>query len=126
MVAVIDTSAMLALIRSEPGASVVVPLLTDAVMSTVNWSELAQKLFQRGADGTWTARRLQTLGVRIEPFTTDDALTAAQVWQAPRSAGLSLADRACLALAGRLGVEALTADRAWAQVDIAVTVRLIR
>jgi hypothetical protein len=68
-------------------------------------------------------RRLRVLGVRIEP------LTAARLWDRARPAGLSLGDRCCLALAERLGCAAVTADTAWAQLDLddlTLTVRLIR
>lgn len=54
------------------------------------------------------------------------AEAAARLRPATRHAGLSLADRACLALARRLGVPAVTADRAWGDLDVGVEVRLIR
>jgi PIN domain nuclease of toxin-antitoxin system len=69
------------------------------------------------------------LGVRVEPLTAADAVTAARLRDRGRPAGLSLGDRCCLALAERLGCAAVTADTAWAQLpldDLALTVRLIR
>jgi PIN domain nuclease of toxin-antitoxin system len=127
---VLDASAILAWLRDEPGADTVTPLLAGAAVSAVNWSEVAQKLGQYGANTTVTAGRLRALGVRVEPFTAGDALAAAALWRATRTDGLSLADRACLALAQRLGIPAITADRAWSSTpgltELGVTVRVIR
>ena len=127
MTAVLDASAILALLYREPGADAVEEVLDGAAVSAVNWSEVLQKLAQRGLDpASATVAALQELGMRIEPFTADDARRAAQLWDAGRETGLSLGDRACLALAHRLSVEAITADRAWKTVDAGVTIRLLR
>ncbi|MEA2136617.1 MAG: ribonuclease VapC [Solirubrobacteraceae bacterium] len=126
---VLDTSAVLAWLRGEPGAEVVDPLLGAAVMSAANWSETWQKLHQHGVDADRATRRLRVLGVRVEPLTAADAVTAARLRDRGRPAGLSLGDRCCLALAERVGCAAVTADTAWAQLpldDLALTVRLIR
>jgi PIN domain nuclease of toxin-antitoxin system len=98
-------------------------------MSAANWSETWQKLHQHGVDADRATRRLRVLGVRVEPLTAADAVTAARLWDRGRPAGLSLGDRCCLALAERVGGAAVTADTAWAQLpldDLALTVRLIR
>jgi len=127
MTAVLDASAILALLYREPGADAVEEVLDGAAVSAVNWSEVLQKLAQRGLHpASATAAALQELGLRIEPFTPDDARRAAELWDAGRETGLSLGDRACLALAHRLSVEAITADRTWKTVDAGVTVRLLR
>jgi ribonuclease VapC len=65
-------------------------------------------------------------GCRTVDFTVDDATVPGRLWQATRDAGLSLADRACLALASRLGVPAVTADRAWSALDVGVEVIVVR
>jgi ribonuclease VapC len=125
--AVLDASAILALLYREAGADAVEEALDGGAVSAVNWSEVLQKLAQRGLrSGSATVAALQELGLRIEPFTPDDARRAAQLWDAGREMGLSLGDRACLALAHRLSAEAITADRAWKTVDVGVTVRLLR
>lgn len=121
---VLDASAVLAWLRSEPGADTVEPLLSRAVISAVNGSEVAQKLAQHGAPVRMTLERLRVLGVEIEEFDAEDALAAAELWPPTRHKGLSLADRACLALARRLGLPAVTADAAWRELGIEV--RLIR
>jgi ribonuclease VapC len=125
--AVLDASALLALLYREPGADAVEKVLDGAVVSAVNWSEVLQKLAQRGVHpASATVAALQELGLRIEPFTLVDARRAEELWEAGREMGLSLGDRACLALAHRLAAEALTADRAWKTVDAGVVVRLVR
>lgn len=127
---VLDASAALAWLRAEPGADVVETRLRAAalspVISAVNLSEIYQKLAQRGVDAARTLGQLRTLGIRTEPVDTDDAIAAAKLWPATRAAGLSLGDRCCLALAARLGGPALTADTAWAALDLGVTVVPIR
>jgi ribonuclease VapC len=124
---VLDASALLALLQREPGAEAVAAVLDGAAVSTVNWSEVLQKLMRRGiAPGSPTVAALRALGLRIEPFTVDDAQRTAELWERCRRTGLSTADRACLALAHRLDAEALTTDRAWAGVDAGVPVRLVR
>lgn len=122
----LDASAVLAWLRAEPGADVVETHLAAAVISTVNLSEVYQKLAQHGVDADRTLRQLRTLGVGTEPLDVADAVTAAKLWPATRSAGLSLGDRCCLAMATRLGRPAITADAAWSAVDTGVPVVLIR
>ncbi|GEL24388.1 hypothetical protein PSU4_33420 [Pseudonocardia sulfidoxydans NBRC 16205] len=127
---VLDASALLAWLRDEPGADIVGPTMAGAAVSAVNWSEVWQKLAQHGIDAARTLRRVQVLGVIVEPFTLDDAATAADFWERGREAGLSLGDRCCLALAARLDLPALTADAAWTRVDdveaFGVPIHLIR
>lgn len=124
--AVLDTSAVLAWLRREPGADAVDPLLATAVMSAANWSETWQKLDQHGVDAEKATRRLRTLGLRVEPVSEIDAVHAARLWSRTRAAGLSLGDRCCLALGARLGLPAVTADAAWAELAVDVHIRLIR
>jgi ribonuclease VapC len=123
---VLDTSAILAWLREETGAEAVGAVLNDATVSAVNWSELAQKLTQHGVDARRTCDRLRTFGVFVEPFTVDDALCTGELWPRTRSAGLSLGDRACLAVALRLDAPVLTADKAWKDVEVRVPIQLLR
>lgn len=110
---VLDASAVLAFLQGEPGADVVEAELPEGVIGAANWSEVAQKVRGRSADWTLARSLLLSYGLQVEPVTVDDAEGAAQLWQ--RGSGLSLGDRLCLALARRLGVVALTADRAWGE-----------
>jgi PIN domain nuclease of toxin-antitoxin system len=125
--AVLDSSAVLAWLRDEPGAEVVHPLLGSAVMSAANWSETWQKLAQHGVAADRATSRLRTLGLRVEPVTEADAVTAARLWTRTRTAGLSLGDRCCLALGARLALPTVTADTAWADLGLdEITVQVIR
>lgn len=123
---VLDASALLAWLHDEPGAERVDPLLEEARISAVNWSEVMQKALQKGVDTQGLLEDLTALGAEIVPFSTAHAADAASLWPITRSLGLSLADRACLALARALGAPVLTADRAWAAIEVGIPVQPIR
>jgi PIN domain nuclease of toxin-antitoxin system len=75
--AVLDASAVLALLYREPGHGQVAGLLPGAMVSTVNWAEIVAKLGQRGhPDPAAAAKGVRSLGVRVEPFTAADAVRA--------------------------------------------------
>jgi ribonuclease VapC len=119
---VFDASALLAYLGGEGGADQVRGALEQGgVVSAANWSEVAQKVRAAGAD--WEVARGLLLGyeLEVEPVTREDAERAATRWRA--GAGLSLADRLCLALGDRLAADVWTADAAWASED---RVQLIR
>lgn len=121
----LDASAVLAMLGREPGGDVVAHVLMAAAVSTVNWSEIRQNGHDHGIDMDETQADLESLGVTFAPFGLDEAAVAAELWH--RGAHrLSFADRACLATAKVHGVPTLTADRAWASLDMGVNVRLIR
>lgn len=113
--AVLDSSALLALLFDEPGADRVAAVLPDAVVSAINLAETATKLQDRGLDETAARAAVAATGVRIIPFSEDLAWIAAGLRASTRDAGLSLGDRACLALAIDRGANAYTADQAWAR-----------
>lgn len=115
---VLDSSAILALLFDEPGADRVAAVLPDAVVSAVNLAETATKLQDRGLDETAARAAVAATGVRIVPFSEDLAWTAAGLRASTRDAGLSLGDRACLALAIDRGASAYTADQAWARAGV--------
>ena len=124
--AVLDASAILAFLRAEPGADVVSGYRGDAVVSAVNVAEAGARLADFGASVSEVRRSMTVMGMEIVPFDEEQAYEATQFRGATRSRGLSLGDRACLQLAARRGLPALTADRAWAEIDAGVEVRLIR
>jgi PIN domain nuclease of toxin-antitoxin system len=124
--AVLDASALIALLWEEPGAEAVEALLGRSVVSAVNWSEVLQRYDALGLGVQGRRDSVEALGIVIEDFTGDDAEATSGLWASTRTAGLSLADRACLALARRLGLPAHTADREWRKVDVGVEVVLIR
>ena len=124
--AVLDASAILALINQEPGAHIVAPIVRGALVVAVNVAEVITKLVDYGAGDAEIEEALGGLSFVTVPFDEMLATAAGQLRRRTRAAGLSLADRACLALAASTGLPALTADRIWTTLDLGVTVRLIR
>ncbi len=123
---VLDASALLAFLNDEPGSATVEAALPRAAVSAVNLSEAATVLVEHGADPVEVRALLEGLGLDVVPFDALLAYRAAALRPATRAFGLSLGDRACLALAGQLDVVALTADRSWGRIKIPVEIRLIR
>jgi ribonuclease VapC len=123
---VLDASALLALLHAEPGAEAVEQAVDRAAISTVNWSEVCQRSLARNVDTNGLRAEVEAVGVEIVPFTAADAERAADLWFPTRRLGLSLGDRACLALASRLDRPALTADRSWIELDLGVEIQAIR
>ena len=112
--AVLDASAVLALLQDEPASEVVAALLPGAIISAVNLSEVVAKLVDAGMPDEAVRAVLGGLSIDVRPFDEAAAFEAGALRRRIRHAGLSLGDRACLALAKRLGLRAVTADRAWA------------
>jgi PIN domain nuclease of toxin-antitoxin system len=125
---VLDASALLAYLQDEPGTDTVDAVLAESLMSTVNWSEVVQKALARGVDTQGLREDVEALGVRIEAFTAEDADCAARLWPATRVLGLSLGDRACLALGRRVGIPVLTTDGAWLELaePLGLVIRNVR
>jgi ribonuclease VapC len=121
---VLDASAVLALLQDEPGADEVESVLEGSVMSCVNLSEVLQKAEQHGADVEGLEYDLEALGVGFSPFDVKGARNAADLWA--RETGLSLGDRACLALAATVDGVAYTAERQWADSGLDIRVYAIR
>jgi PIN domain nuclease of toxin-antitoxin system len=128
---VLDASALLALLNEETGAEEVAGVVTggDCRMSAVNWSEVLARIprmedAERGQLDSLLDSLPQLLAVVA--FDEADAGRAAALRAPTERHGLSLGDRACLALALRSQSPVLTADRAWADVDVGVEIRLIR
>ena len=125
---VLDTSALLALLYGEPGHLVVSGFVTEtgARMSAVNLSEVLTRLPEIGVPERETAAAVERLNLRVVAFDEPQARATALLRPVTRQAGLSLGDRACLALGRARGCPVVTADRVWATVDIGVEIILIR
>jgi ribonuclease VapC len=124
MKVILDASALLAWLQDEPGAEVVEEVLSDAAIASLNWSEVYQKSFIHGVEVAGLRSDLEAVGLVILPFDAEDAERAAMLWKA--GSGLSLADRACLALGIRHSVSVWTANWAWAQAATGADIRVIR
>jgi len=114
MLAVLDSSAVLALIQSEPGAETVAACLPGAFLSTVNLAEVLGKLCDQGMGEAEANDLVKSLCIDIVPFDVEQARLCADLRRQAKAWGLSLGDRACLALAISRRLPALTTDRVWA------------
>jgi PIN domain nuclease of toxin-antitoxin system len=123
---VLDASALLAVLLDEPGGDRVLPVLQGAVMSAVNLSESVSRAIDRGFPASDALALVDRFRLTVSAFDRKQAELAAGLRLAMRAKGLSLGDRACLALALDLDCPVLTADRAWAALDLGVDIRLIR
>jgi PIN domain nuclease of toxin-antitoxin system len=123
---VLDASVLLAAIMEEPGYEAVLELSDPALLSAVNLAETRSRLVDHGFDRQAIDTSIGLFNMKIVDFDAELAGISADLRPATRVAGLSLGDRACLALAQRQGVVALTADRAWARIDVPVEIRVVR
>jgi ribonuclease VapC len=125
--AVLDASALIALLNQEPGADRLTPdILINAVSSTVNLAEVHGKLVERGLppDKAWLAS-INSISESV-PFTAEHAKIAGGLIAQTRPLGLSLGDRACLALALQMKASVYTADRSWKNLKLDLRINVIR
>ena len=124
--AVLDSSAVLAILNAEPGADLVIATLDDALLSTVNYAEVVTKIVERGGTYKKAEAALQLITATVIDFDLALAQRTGALRAETRKRGLSLGDRACLSLAEREGVPAITGDRSWIGAVSSVEVRLFR
>lgn len=122
----LDASALLAVINGEPGAEVVLPLLEVAAISAVNHAEVISKMVEEGVPIEEVRESMLKFVMPVIAFDAALADRTGSLRGETIKQGLSLADRACLALAEREGSPVLTADRRWAELDIGIDIRLVR
>jgi PIN domain nuclease of toxin-antitoxin system len=129
---VLDASALIAYLNDEMGADLVEDALRRrSAISSVNLAEVLSKLADTGKNPEVVIENLKRSGLLsgnlvVSPFSADDAVIIATLHRSTKAHGLSLGDRACLGLALRLQVPALTADRAWSRLRVAVKIEVIR
>ena len=116
--AVFDASAVIALLRDEPGADVILGYASDALISTVNLQEAIQVLLADGTTIDVARAMLESLNLEPRPHRVEDAYAAAALFQATKSKGSGLGDRTCMALAIAEELPAITTDRAWSELAI--------
>lgn len=126
MPAVLDASAVLAVYFDEAGADKVRATLPGALFSAVNYTEVIGKCLDRGEALPVVLRKLAAMGVEVVAHDARLAQRAGTLRPLTRRFGLSLADRACLALAERERAPVLTADRNWSSLNLELDIRLIR
>lgn len=121
---VVDASAVLAVVFQERGRESVAPALPGASISAVNLAEVMSKMLDRGLSPERIDRQLDELSLAVADFDRNLAIQAALLRKITSHKGLSLGDRACLAMREKRPV--LTADTAWSDLDLPVEVVLIR
>jgi PIN domain nuclease of toxin-antitoxin system len=128
----LDASALLAFLREESGLEIVrEAFLAGAHISAINWAEVLSKLAELGQSPEDAARDLEDQGILgvaliVHPADESLALRIAELRPLTRHLGLSLGDRACLALASRLHLTVLTAERIWRELELGLEIRLVR
>jgi PIN domain nuclease of toxin-antitoxin system len=123
----LDASALLAVLNAEPGNDVVRAALTArSPISAANFSEVVSKLADLGLTEVETNTVLASIELEVLDFTRAHAYQAGRIRPQTRTAGLSIADRACLAVAKSLELPVLTGDHSWSRVEVGVKVELFR
>jgi ribonuclease VapC len=123
---VLDASALLCLLQEEKGAERVARALPAAIIGAVNYSEVVAKLGEAGIDDATADALIDTLQLKVMPFDRTHARLAGSLRTITRKFGLSLGDRACLALAAAEGATALTCERSWTRFEAPCKVEALR
>lgn len=123
--AVLDASAVIALLQKETGAEKVAEIAPEAVIGAVNFAEVVGHFARRGVEANAVDATLRALSLEVIPADIGIARSAGRMRAMTEPAGLSLGDRFCLALALELGLPAYTADRQWAALPKAVGVKVV-
>lgn len=126
MAGVLDASAVLAVYLDEPGADVAATIMAGSLLSAVNYTEVVGRALDRGRSFDHVLRALTQMAFVVVAHDLPLARRAGEFRSATRLYGLSVGDRACLALAEREGLPAYTTDRTWANLDLGIDIRLIR
>ena len=124
--AVLDSSAILAVLHSEPGAEAIAPILPDSLVSVANEAEVITVLIRNGRPAEEALELVLGLGYQLVELDIATARRAGTLWRDVKPRGLSLGDRCCLALAEREGLPVLTVDQRWAELSLDVEIRLFR
>lgn len=122
----LDSSAVLAVLFDEPGGDRVEEVLPQAAISAVNLAEVVAKLYDRGVSESDIAATLADLDLSVIPFDEATAMRSGRLRPLTLGLGLSLGDRACLATAQQGHYRVLTADRAWADVALGLSLDVVR
>jgi PIN domain nuclease of toxin-antitoxin system len=123
---VLDSSAILAMLWAEPGAGIVTDNSASAMISSVNMAEVVTKLLDGRFSEDETNVIVGNLKLDVIPFDESQAVACGMLRTHTRHKGLSLGDRACLALAIQESATVLTADSAWSNLDLGIEIKVIR
>ncbi|WP_020559165.1 type II toxin-antitoxin system VapC family toxin [Thiofilum flexile] len=125
---VVDTSAILAYLFNETGAELIEQILEESscLISSVNYTELASKLVDKGMPIADVIVTLESLELEFIAQDSQQALINAELRPLSKPYGLSLGDRACLALGILNSIPVITADRVWKEVSNEIEIQVIR
>jgi ribonuclease VapC len=123
---VLDASAVICILGNESGASEIENLKSAAVISSVNYAEVVSKLKERGGSDHTIDEAMASMTLTVIDFNLVQAVRCGRFRAATKVAGLSLGDRACLALAAERKAVAVTTDKTWLTVDVGVEVKVVR
>ena len=124
--AIVDSSVLLAGLRGEPNADRFVEAIDEKIVNTVIMAEVISKLVSVGLSGEDAWRDAKTVMDRIVPFDERQCRIAGELIAQTRRSGLSLGDRACLALGLVMQLPVYTADRSWQELEIGVEIHIVR
>lgn len=125
--AVLDASAILAVLQKEPGwEKLTGEILDRSIASAVNLAEVQSKLVKKGVPASRAWANALVIARSSEPFTTDQARIAGDLIAQTEKLGLSLGDRACLALAVARKAEVYTTEQQWRNLKVGVPIHVIR
>jgi ribonuclease VapC len=122
----LDSSAVMAILQAEKGHEFVAERMGLSVISSVNYAEVVASLVNNGMPYPKAAHLLNMISLEVIPFDVDQAQQCGALRPATKQYGLSLGDRACLALAQRYGLTALTSDQNWQKIQIGVQIHFLR
>ena len=126
MSVVLDASALLAYLQQEPGGQDVEQVIDQAVVSTVNWAEVVGKARAAQVDTDGLLIELEALGLTLLPFSARQAELAGSLVEMTKPFGLSLGDRACIAVAIERRERVYTADQVWSSLPLDVPIETVR
>lgn len=124
--AVWDASAVLMVLKSEPGWERLVEEFDQGMIGSINLAEVAGKLIEAGMPVDDVRQSIRSLAFEVVPFSEEHAYLCGLLRPPTRSHGLSLGDRACLAVALAVELPVVTADRRWQDLDVGVEVHVAR
>lgn len=122
----LDSSALIAYVFSECGAENSSKYLYNSIMSSVIYSEYFSLMLERGFSNEDIYELIESFKIEIIDFDEEQAVIAAELRSKTKSKGLSLGDRACLALAITKKIPVVTADKIWSKLNVGVDIKLIR
>ncbi len=123
---VFDSSVVIAILKQSPGFSTAESSLSDALISTVNWAEVATYLARNSVPRETIQEVLTSFPIQVVPFEESLAIETGYLYPSSKNLGLSLGDRACLALALSRKLPVLTADLVWSQLNLDISIRVLR